>query len=218
MIFLTYIPFIILVSILVRAEIKVDRTRMSIFKPLCSSLLVLMILGSLFKGTADGIHFGGILIAMLFSFGGDMALLRPDDRKRFMIGLVLFLIGHIAYGVTFLIKAAFVSRDLFSGGVLLLLGIILFLIFRKNAGRMAGPVAAYVLIISFMVNRAFSTLWSGSFSWYQAVCIAAGSVLFYVSDVILAWNRFYRPMKYHRLSLFFYYTGQYLIISSLYFV
>jgi hypothetical protein len=41
--------------------------------------------------------------------------------------------------------------------------------------------------------------------------IATGAVLFYISDIILAASRFWRPWRYHRLSLAFYYSGQLLI-------
>ena len=45
----------------------------------------------------------------------------------------------------------------------------------------------------------------------QAVLVLIGAVLFYVSDVILAAARFWKPWRYHRISLAFYYSGQLLI-------
>jgi uncharacterized membrane protein YhhN len=49
--------------------------------------------------------------------------------------------------------------------------------------------------------------------------VTAGSLLFYISDVILALNRFRFPMKYNRLSLIPYYAGQFMIaVSTYYFV
>jgi uncharacterized membrane protein YhhN len=41
--------------------------------------------------------------------------------------------------------------------------------------------------------------------------VAAGALLFYFSDMILALNRFCIPFKYHRISLALYYSGQALI-------
>jgi hypothetical protein len=62
-----------------------------------------------------------------------------------------------------------------------------------------------------MVSRAVSTLASPLFSGTQAALIILGAVLFYVSDLILAAARFWRPWKYNRISLVFYYGGQTLI-------
>lgn len=68
-----------------------------------------------------------------------------------------------------------------------------------------------MLVISIMVHRAFSTFASPILTTGQALMIAAGALLFYLSDVILAANRFWRPWKYHRWSLALYYGGQFLI-------
>ena len=41
-----------------------------------------------------------------------------------------------------------------------------------------------------------------------------GALLFYFSDVILAANKFWKPWRYNRISLVFYYSGQLLIALS----
>ena len=216
MFFLSFIPFMILVIILVRAEIRKDFGIIKIVKPVCSTWLVVYILLSLVFREPRPLLFGGILTAMLFCFGGDMTLMFQEKKKFFMIGLVLFLIGHIAYGLTFAVITGFSNMDLISAAVLAVLFAVLLLLFRSGSGSMLPAVIAYMIIISFMVNRAVATSYSGSFTMSRALCIITGSVLFYASDVILAWNKFYRPFKYHRISLLFYYSGQFLIISSLY--
>ena len=216
MIFLTFIPFAVCVSVLVHAEINKNQKRIRIFKPVCSIWLVILIVLSSVLGRPQPVLFRGILTAMLLSFGGDMSLMFQDNKKFFMAGLVLFLLGHVSYGVTFTLLAGFTMWDLLSGAVLLVLFFILFFTFRSGSGSMLGPVIAYMIIISFMMNRAVSTAFSDAFTFRQVVCIISGSALFYISDVILAWNRFYKPFKYHRVSLFFYYAGQSLIISSLF--
>jgi uncharacterized membrane protein YhhN len=82
---------------------------------------------------------------------------------------------------------------------------------QDDLGQLRWPVIAYMLVISVMVNRAISTLASPAFRPGQAAMIAVGAILFYISDVILAANRFWRPWKYDRISLAFYYSGQLLI-------
>ena len=76
---------------------------------------------------------------------------------------------------------------------------------------MRAPVVAYVVVISVMVSRAASTLASPVFGTGQALMVVGGAVLFYVSDAILAADRFWRPWKHSRLGLAFYYGGQALI-------
>ena len=95
--------------------------------------------------------------------------------------------------------------------VLLAAGVGFYKLIQPNLGTMRVPVIVYILVISAMVSRAVSTLASPVFSGTQAALIVVGAVLFYVSDIILAAARFWRPWKVHRISLIFYYGGQTLI-------
>jgi uncharacterized membrane protein YhhN len=65
-----------------------------------------------------------------------------------------------------------------------------------------------------MVSRAISTFFGDAFTATQAWLVSLGAVFFMLSDIVLAVNRFRRPMKRHRLSLFAYYLGQLLIALS----
>jgi uncharacterized membrane protein YhhN len=96
-------------------------------------------------------------------------------------------------------------------GLLLAAGAGFYTLLRPNLGSMRGPVIAYMVVISLMVNRAAATLVSPAFTPGQAAMILSGAVLFYLSDVMLAANRFWRPWRYNRISLAFYYGGQLLI-------
>jgi len=143
----------------------------------------------------------------------------PQNRKAFLVGLIFFLLGHVAYAVTFAVLGGFRAGDLVSGLVLFLLGAGLFLYMRPHLGKMQGPVILYILVISFMVNRAVALFGTGVFTSLQAWMITAGAVLFYVSDVILAYARYVNPFRTNRISLAFYYAGQFLIaLAASYFV
>ena len=49
--------------------------------------------------------------------------------------------------------------------------------------------------------------------------ILAGALLFYLSDALLAANRFWKPWRYRRIGLAPYYAGQFLIaLAASYFV
>jgi uncharacterized membrane protein YhhN len=142
-----------------------------------------------------------------------------ESKKAFLIGLVLFLLGHVVYAVTFLIYGGDSPQLLPACLVLLVVGVGIYAFLYPGLDKMKVPVAFYVLIISAMVATAAATLSSPSVPKTAAWLITIGSVLFWVSDVILGTNRFRIPMKYDRLSLIAYYSGQFLIaVSTYYFV
>ncbi|MCU0643637.1 MAG: lysoplasmalogenase, partial [bacterium] len=136
------------------------------------------------------------------------------SKPAFMIGLVLFLIAHIVYSAAFLIFNSFVLKDLVSAAVFLILAGIAYFYLYPGLGQMKIPVLLYVLIISFMLNRAIATCYGDFFNQTQALLIAGGAALFYISDLILAVNKFKKPLKYNRVSLAFYYAGQLCLASS----
>jgi uncharacterized membrane protein YhhN len=78
---------------------------------------------------------------------------------------------------------------------------------RATEPAMAGPVTAYMGVISAMVVCAFGT--------GDGVAIA-GAVLFYASDALIGWGRFVRPYDWGRLAVMVtYHLGQVLLVLSL---
>ena len=199
------------VFLLIRAEFRQDKRRIYILKPLCTLLVIAMALLSLRDPAHNTTYSVGVLIGLLLSFGGDMALMFQEQRKAFMLGLVLFLLAQVAYAVVFGLLGRSSTRDLFATALLVAVGVGFYLLMLPNLDRMRLPVAVYIVVISLMVSRAVSTLASPLFGASQAWMVAAGAILFYISDVILAAARFWKPWPYHRISLAFYYAGQALI-------
>jgi uncharacterized membrane protein YhhN len=152
-----------------------------------------------------------VLVGLLLSLGGDLALMFQEKRRAFVVGLGLFLLAHIAYTVVFALLGRLSGWDALSTAVLLAAGIGFYRLIGPNLGSMRGPVIAYIVVISIMVGRAVSALASPIFSDTQAILIAAGAVLFYISDAILAAARFWKPWEYRRINLALYYGGQLLI-------
>jgi uncharacterized membrane protein YhhN len=206
------IPLLVVtVTLLIRAEFLEKRRQVYVFKPLSTLLVIATALLSFLEPTPNLTYTVGIVIGLLFSLGGDVALMFKESRKAFALGLVLFLLAHVAYTVVFILLGRFSAWDLLSAGLLLAAGAGFYTLLRPNLGSMRGPVIAYMVVISLMVNRAASTLVSPAFTPGQAAMILSGAVLFYISDVMLAANRFWRPWRYHRVSLAFYYSGQLLL-------
>ena len=122
-----------------------------------------------------------------------------------------FLLAQVVYAWVFGYLGRFSSTDLVSTAVLAALALGIFRLLSPNLGKMRIPVLVYIVVISLMVSRAVSTLASPLFTRPHAWMVIAGAILFYVSDVILALARFWKPWPYHRISLAFYYAGQALI-------
>ena len=208
------VPIIVItVLLLIRAELSSQQRLVYWFKPI-STLLVIGVaaLSFLAPGARAG-YTVGVLAGLVLSLGGDVALMFPS-AQAFQGGLVLFLLAHVAYAVTFTLFVGFHLADLIAGGVLLILAAVVYVYLAPGLGRMKGPVLLYILVISLMVNRAVSAFYSPAFSTIQAWLMATGAVLFWVSDLMLAVNRFRRPFRLHPTGLAFYYSGQLLIALS----
>ncbi|AIF44859.1 lysoplasmalogenase [Virgibacillus sp. SK37] len=148
-----------------------------------------------------------LLSGLVFSMLGDGTI------HWFILGLSAFLIGHLFYITGFLTRWSFsVIRILYAIPV----GIYAFLIGREllQAFNEAGeqslviPVLLYILVISIMT---WSAMMTGN-PW-----AIWGSILFVISDSILAWNMFVHPIpNAGKLIMLTYYGAQFLIAHSLF--
>lgn len=205
---------ILFVLLLIRAEFAEKRKQIYFFKPTSTLFVILIALFSILLNKDYNLNYTLAIVAgLLFSFGGDIALMFKSKRA-FMFGLILFLIAHIVYAIAFTVFSGFVKSDFISAMVLLFLAIIVFIYLYPGLNKLKIPVLFYILIISFMMNRAISTFYGEFFNYTQVMLISIGAGLFYMSDLILAVNKFRKPFKAHRISLFFYYSGQLLIALS----
>jgi uncharacterized membrane protein YhhN len=123
-------------------------------------------------------------------------------------------LAHVVYAVVFTVCNGFHPQDLITAAILLALTVLTYLWLKPGLGKMQGPVILYMLVICVMLNRAVSTFWGDYFTPTQRWLIALGALLFWLSDLLLAVNRFYRPFKARPLSLYLYYGGQLLIALS----
>ena len=150
------------------------------------------------------------IAALLLSLGGDVLLL--GGNAWFLGGLAAFLGAHLAYGGGFVVGGIDSHRLLLTAPavavVSLALGGRVLRAIANSAGRsMLPPVVLYLLAISAMVALA------GAEGRPVAV---AGACLFYLSDGLLAWNRFVRPLAWSRLPLIVtYHLGQACLVLSL---
>lgn len=206
------------VFLLILAEFRQHRKMIYIVKPISTFLVIVLAMLSFWLPTYDWTFSILVVLGLLFCLGGDVALMFQDNPKAFRIGLALFLLGHIVYSIDFYTFGVFSSWDVLTTLVLLIFGFGFYRLMRPNLGSMKIPVILYMVIISIMVNRALGLLLNPSVSHTQGLFVVLGALLFFVSDVVLAANRFWKPWRYHRISLAFYYAGQLLIALSTHYV
>jgi uncharacterized membrane protein YhhN len=156
--------------------------------------------------------YGRFLMAgMLFCWLGDQLLVAQTGRRLFVTGLAAFLIGHLLYSTAFLARGV--------AGPAMAAGFVIMSVFAWRVGRWLGPhldskmrvpVNLYVAAISLMVITA-----AGSFRMHGSWALLAGAVLFLISDLAVARNRFVAPGIVNRLwGLPVYFTAQMLLAAS----
>ncbi len=159
----------------------------------------------------DSFWFG---LGLVFSLIGDVVLISRSDRM-FVLGLIAFLFTHIFYILGFkeellhLTAWSFVLIFFIATNGLRLLRRIVGAMRAQKLNTLINPVILYSLVISLMLFGALSTMFDPAWKTNAALFISVGAFLFYLSDLILGWNKFVAPVENARiLNLVTYYLGQ----------
>jgi len=177
-------------------------------KPLASAAFVGLALACGASGSVYGLV---VLVALLLCLAGDLLLIPDRTGPSFLAGLACFLLGHLAFGVAFLQLG---PDWTWTGAALLVLAGPALLVLRWLWPRLRGPmrvaVPAYVVCIAAMVSLAVGAGWAER-RWELPV----GAVLFFVSDLSVARDRFVAPGWVNRLwGLPLYYAATSLLALS----
>ena len=157
-------------------------------------------------------------IGILFSLGGDIALLFID--RFFILGLVSFLLGHVAYLIGFNTPLP-QTTTVWSIGLAIVIGLGSVRVLRRIVGsirakgqkRLVVPVIIYGTVITLMLLAAMLTLFRLEWNATAALLVSFGAALFYFSDIVLAWHRFVSPIKNGRmLNIGMYHLAQIMIV------
>lgn len=126
-------------------------------------------------------------IGLVFSLGGDVALLWPV--QGFLPGLVSFLVAHLAFIRSMTVQVRLGARlepfGAYAALASLVLGVVLW---PGLPADMRVPVLVYVAVLVAMAGQ-------GAAWWLQsrrpeAALAAWGGAAFLVSDSLIAWDRF----------------------------
>ena len=186
-----------------------------IMKGLASACFVVFgILGS--KMCADAGFARLIVIGLILGAIADVMLnlrfVHPESgQKTFIIGIVIFLAGHVMYFAALIPFAKHLIIAIAAG--IVLAAVTLWMIFRsfevKKAFKIFGTV--YCLAIYVMVCTSVDAYISGACPHLLIMMI--GAVFFLASDLVLIVNTFGPEFKQSRrvTNLMLYYIGQLLI-------
>ena len=159
-------------------------------------------------------------LGILLSLIGDVLLMISLDRF-FLLGLVAFLLAHIFYVIGFNIPLPALSAwsvilvVLIGWGGSKVIRRILVSVDEKGQGRMRLPIILYSMVISVMLLSAMIKLNDLTWTASAALLVSLGAFLFYLSDIILAWNKFVTPIPHGRIyNIAAYHLGQILLIAG----
>lgn len=196
-------------ALTIRSQLTHRTYSVYIYKPLTTSLIVVLALARALPGTTT--YEALVLAGLVFSLAGDLFLMLPNDR--FTLGLVAFLMAQVCYTIGFSADAR-QSALVWHYIPFILYALALYRHLRRGAGKHHVPVLVYALTIVTMA-------WLAMERWLAlgdtpALMAAAGALCFVASDTALAINRFRRPFRLSPLIVLgTYYTAQILIALSI---
>jgi uncharacterized membrane protein YhhN len=159
---------------------------------------------------ADGDVRAWFVLALALSLAGDVFLMLPHDL--FVAGLASFLLAHLAYVVGLDLHGGSAGELALAAVPVAVVGAllaarILRAVVAGGRRELIGPLVAYLLVISAMVTSALA---SGS------IWAAAGAVLFFGSDALIAETRFVLPHRGAPVAIMVtYHLGQAGLVLSL---
>ncbi len=131
---------------------------------------------------------------MVLSLAGDIFLILPKDC--FLLGLASFLLAHIAYILALNAQGLWVTLPTLAiAGAIAMVTVWFVREVRRSllaTGRasLIPPVIVYAFFLALTLWSALGVLFRPGWPPVAAGLIAVGGVLFFVSDALLAWNRF----------------------------
>ena len=159
-----------------------------------------------------------LFTGLALSAAGDVAFGLPGQR-RFLPGMAAFSCAHLAYGAWF-VRGAEWQVLLGAAVALMVAGHLAWRWLEPHVPeRLRLPVRGYVALVSLMAASAIafgvSATVNGTASDPAALAPALGGVLFHLSDLAVARNRFVAPGFANRAwGLPVYYLAQLLIASA----
>jgi len=152
-----------------------------------------------------------MIVGLFFAMLGDIVL-----ELNFIIGAILFALGHIWYIIAYSCLLKFKPTDLIAGFSIFIPSILLITlapIFNFDGILMKIVCIIYALIISLMVGKSIHNLINQKN--VLNVILVIGSILFFISDFMLLLSRFAGLHVLSYVCINTYYPAQALLSSSI---
>jgi uncharacterized membrane protein YhhN len=195
-------------------------------KPWTMGVLSLLLVPSLLRTSFASLPLLLLGAGLLFSLAGDVFLLVSHARfsnRWFLLGLLVFLLAHVTYivalnipfgaaspfwsmliGVFLAVSAGRILRRILAG------------VRARGVPRLLTPVAVYGMVITLMLLSAILTLSRTDWSPSASGLVSLGALLFFFSDLLLAWNRYVKPVSNGRLvNMITYHLGQMALVAGM---
>ena len=154
-----------------------------------------------------------VCIGLFICFVADIIL-----NIWFMIGAIIFAVGHIFYFVAYLTLCKFSWKDIVCGLCVAVPSVLVLVLYPFDYQGMFPVIVIYAMIISFMVGKAISLALFSEISKVSKTLILTGSILFFLSDLALLFCMFGNGgVVADNICLLTYYPGQGLLACSVYF-
>jgi uncharacterized membrane protein YhhN len=194
----------------VAASLGGRRRLLFVMKPLTTALLFAVV------GPPQSLFMWLIDLGILFSLGGDVALLLPiKGGGAFLLGLAIFLGAHVSYIAAFMVAClgaagpSVVAPPVFACAAIM--AVVSTLLLRRlwpGAAGIRAPLVIYAMALSAMVVAAVAAACANGAVTVPPI-VAIGAVLFYVGDAALAVDQFHRRIPLAPLlTLGVYWLGQ----------
>jgi uncharacterized membrane protein YhhN len=183
------------------------------FKAAASLAFVVL---ALVQPRGDRRYFLLIVIGLVLGLAGDLLLPLPHP-VFFKLGLLAFLLGHVCYIAAFVALTG--TRDWPSPGLIPVwvasAAVFIWLWPHVTRQGMIVAVTAYIVVISVMVSGAVAVFRNRQIDARGRWLVLIGAILFYLSDVGVARERFVSPGAINWLvSLPLYYAAQFMLAFS----
>jgi uncharacterized membrane protein YhhN len=208
---MTALPLIVCaagVAVLLLAEYRRWPRIMAMAKLSASSAFVWL---ALQQGALNSDSGRLLLLGLLLCWCGDLLLLWRGQSRQFRFGIAAFLLVHVAYALAFLLAGvAPMALLLDLAAMSLAAALVLRWLMPHVPPGFRIAVPAYVAAIFAMVATAISARFAGA-----PAALASGAILFAVSDLAVARERFVSPAFANRaVGLPLYYGAQLLIAGA----
>ena len=186
-------------------------------KGVTSAIFVIIALVNLYLVKKEGETIGGrfkvlLSIGLFVCFLADILL-----NIWFIVGALIFAIGHVFYFVAYTELNKVTLRDLYCALAIAIPSVIVLVVYPFDYQGIFVVVLFYALIISCMVGKSISLMLSKSGTLISRLIIMIGSILFFVSDLALLFNVFGNVgVVADNICLLTYYPAQGLLALAVY--